>query len=68
MVYKESHLNKKSNECAILWNIWFELRQNGDPLKDIARQAWCKCADELGAMVHEEVKTNPRYKDLTNNL
>ena len=27
-----------------------------------ARKLWCKCADELGEMVSQEVKTNPRYK------
>jgi hypothetical protein len=27
-----------------------------------ARKRWCKCADELGEMVSQEVKTNPRYK------
>jgi len=67
MVYKEPHLNKKSNECAALWHIWFELRQIDDPLRHIARQAWCKCADELGELIQEEVKTNPRYRHLTNN-
>ena len=29
-----------------------------------ARQRWCKCADELGEMVSQEVKTNPRYKGI----
>jgi hypothetical protein len=29
-----------------------------------ARKAWCKCCDEFGIMVSEEVKTNPRYRDM----
>jgi len=29
-----------------------------------ARRRWCKCADELGEMVSEEVKTNPRYNNV----
>jgi len=29
-----------------------------------ARQRWCKCADELGEMVSQEVKTNSRYKEI----
>ena len=29
-----------------------------------ARRAWCKCCEEFGIMVSEEVKTNPRYKDM----
>ena len=32
-----------------------------DPLAKTARRTWFKCADELGEMVSEEVKTNPRY-------
>ena len=31
-----------------------------------ARRAWCKCCDEFGIMVSEEVRTNPRYKDMKN--
>ena len=29
-----------------------------------ARQKWCQCADELGEMVSQEVKTNPCYKEI----
>jgi len=29
-----------------------------------ARQIWCQCADELGEMISQEVKTNSRYKGL----
>ncbi len=29
-----------------------------------ARQNWGQCVVEFGEMVSEEVKTNPRYKDL----
>ena len=29
-----------------------------------ARKAWCKCCDEFGIMITEEVKTNPRYKHM----
>ena len=31
-----------------------------------ARKAWCKCCDEFGIMVSEEVRTNPRYKNMKN--
>ena len=48
----------------MLWHIWFKLQEKNDPLKKEARRAWCKCADELGEMVNQEVKTNPRYKDI----
>ena len=29
-----------------------------------ARRAWCKCCDEFSIMCHEEVMSNPRYKDM----
>ena len=29
-----------------------------------ARSEWSKCCTEFGEMVSQEVKTNPRYKDL----
>jgi hypothetical protein len=32
-----------------------------DPLAKTARKTWCKCADELGEMIQEEYKSNPRY-------
>ena len=63
-VYREPHLQRKSDECAALWYIWFELYNAKDPLAKTTRKAWCKCADELGEMVSEEVKTNPRYRDI----
>jgi len=63
-VYREPHLQKKSDECAALWHIWYKLYLAKDPLAKPARRAWCKCADELGEMVNQEVKTNPRYRDI----
>ena len=29
-----------------------------------AREKWSKCVTEFGEMVSQEVKTNPRYKDI----
>ena len=29
-----------------------------------ARERWGKCVTEFGKMVSQEVKTNPRYKDI----
>ena len=66
MSYKEPHLQKKSDECAELWREWFSLFQ--DPEKKYSqetkelRNKWCKCCDEFGEMVSQEVKTNPQYK------
>ena len=28
------------------------------------RQDWCNCVTEFGEMVSQEVKTNPRYRDI----
>jgi hypothetical protein len=61
-MYREPHLNEKNAECALLWHEWYKLFLAKDPLAKDARKIWCKCADELGELVSEEVKTNPRYK------
>ena len=63
-MYKEPHLQKKSDECAALWREWFELLSNKNSAAKELRKEWCNCADELGEMVHQEFKTNPRYKDI----
>jgi hypothetical protein len=63
-VYREPHLQKKSDECAVLWHIWYKLYLDKDPLAKTARKTWCKCADELGEMIQEEYKTNPRYHEV----
>jgi len=44
-VYREPHLNKKSDECAALWREWFELLSNKDPAAKELRKEWCQCAD-----------------------
>ena len=65
-MYREPHLQRKSDECRDLWLVWKEL-WDADKLskesKD-ARKRWSKCVTEHGKMISEEVKTNPRYKDL----
>ena len=63
-MYKEPHLQKKSEECKILWNIWYEMMMNKDPLASTARKTWIKCVDEFSKMVHQEYLTNPKYKHL----
>jgi len=65
-VYREPHLNKKSDECAALWHEWFGMNYNQkdkEKAKDLRKQ-WCQCASELGKLISEEVKTNPRYNGL----
>jgi hypothetical protein len=65
-MYKEPHLQKKSEECKILWNIWYEMMMNKDPLASTARKTWIKCADEFSEMIHQEYLTNDKYKNLRN--
>jgi hypothetical protein len=63
-LYQEPHLQKKSDECAELWREWFSLfqtRDHNDPERKELRKKWCKCCEEFGEMVSQEVKTNPRY-------
>ena len=69
-MYREPYLNRKSAECALLWQKWYEFKYNQpeNPLASSVakelRSKWCQCADELGEMVHETVRTDPRYKNL----
>ena len=62
-MYREPHLQEKSDECRDLWLVWKELWDidpNSKEAKD-ARQKWGKCVTEFGKMVSEEVRTNTRY-------
>ena len=62
-MYREPHLNKKSKECTDIWYEWYETEyvlKDKEKAKEL-RKEWCECASELGEMVSQEVKTNPRY-------
>jgi len=62
-MYREPHLQCKSDECRDLWIWWKELwdrDKNSREAKD-ARQKWCNCVTEFGEMVSEELKTNTKY-------
>ena len=62
-MYREPHLQKKSDECAVIWREWFKEKfenKNGENAKEL-RKKWCQCVTEFGEMVSEEVKTNTRY-------
>ena len=65
-MYREPHLQRKSDECRDLWLVWKELWDADKFSKEAkeARKKWSKCVTEHGKMISEEVKTNPRYKDL----
>ena len=65
-MYKEPHLQQKSDECAAIWHEWLKAEytnKNKEKAKEL-RKKWSKCCDEFGEMVSQEVKTNPRYKDI----
>ena len=64
-LYKEPHLQRKSDKCAALWKNWYNYHYG---LKDfdrakIVRKQWCKCCDEFSIMLDDELKTNPRYNN-----
>tara|TARA_B100001287_G_scaffold252532_1_gene234574 strand:+ start:1851 stop:2054 length:204 start_codon:yes stop_codon:yes gene_type:complete len=62
-MYREPHLQKKSDECRDLWWVWkkfWDIDAFSDETKE-ARKMWSDSVDEFGEMIREEVKTNPRY-------
>jgi len=62
-MYREPHLQCKSDQCRDLWWVWKELwdvDMYSEETKE-ARQKWGKCVDEFSEMLSQEVKTNPRY-------
>ena len=65
-MYREPHLQCKSDECRDLWLVWKELWDEDNLSKESqeARKKWGECVTEFGEMVSYEVVTNPRYKDL----
>jgi len=62
-MYREPHLQRKSEECSDLWWAWKELwnlDMHSEETKE-ARKKWSKCCSEMGAMISQEVETNSRY-------
>jgi hypothetical protein len=65
-MYREPHLQRKSDECADLWLWWKELWDrdpNSKEAKD-ARQKWGQCVTEFGKIISQEVKTNHCYTSI----
>ena len=62
-MYREPHLQCKSDECRDLWLVWKEIWDRDKDSKEAkdARQKWCQGVTEFGEMVSEEVRTNTRY-------
>ena len=65
-MYREPHLQRKSDECRDLWLVWKELWDVDKFSKEAqeARKKWGECVTEHGKMISHEAKTNPRYKDI----
>ena len=65
-MYREPHLQCKSDECRDLWLAWKELWDRDKHSKESqkARKNWGKCVTEFGEMVSQEAKTNPRYNSI----
>ena len=65
-MYREPHLQCKSDECRDLWLVWKEIWDVDNQSKEAkdARKKWGECVTEFGEMISEEVKTNPRYTSI----
>ncbi|QJT70243.1 hypothetical protein SynMITS9220M01_237 [Synechococcus phage SynMITS9220M01] len=70
-MYKEPHLQRKSDQCAYLWKNWYNYKYGlqDEEKAEECRKLWGKCVEEHAAMCDHEVKTNPMYanmRDLNN--
>ena len=65
-MYREPHLQCKSDECRDLWLVWKELWDRDKNSKEAkkARKKWGQCVTEFGEMVSEELRTNTRYNGI----
>lgn len=65
-MYREPHLQEKSDECRDLWLVWKELWDRDKNSKEAkkARKKWGQCVTEFGEMVSEELRTNTRYNGI----
>ena len=63
-MYREPHLQKKSDECSVLWREWYALWKNNNSDHVEKRLEWDKCCDEFSEMLSQEVKTNTRYHNI----
>ena len=54
-MYKEPHLQRKSDQCALIWKNWYNYKYGLKNEKAAARyrKLWCKCVDELSVMLHQ---------------
>ena len=65
-MYREPHLQKKSEECSKIWYEWYDAKfkdKDEEKAKEL-RKTWSNCVTEFGKMVSQEAKTNPRYNSI----
>ena len=62
-MYREPHLQRKSDQCAYLWMNWYNYKYGlrDEEKAEECRKLWGKCVEEHAAMCDHEVKTNPIY-------
>ena len=52
-MYREPHLQKKSDECAAIWYKWYDAKfkdKDEEKAKEL-RKTWSNCVTEFGEMV-----------------
>ena len=62
-MYREPHLQRKSDQCAYLWKNWYNYKyglKDEEKAKEY-RELWGKCIEEHTKMCDKEIKTNHRY-------
>jgi len=67
-MYREPHLQRKSDKCAALWREWYNYKfglKDEEKAKEY-RELWGKCVDEHSKMIQAVVNENPIYN--TENL
>ena len=63
LMYREPHLQRKSDQCAYLWKNWYNYKfglKDEEKAKEY-RKLWGECCNEFGKILDHEVKTNTRY-------
>jgi|ETNvirenome_6_30_1030629.scaffolds.fasta_scaffold19173_3 hypothetical protein len=65
-MYREPHLQRKSDQCAYLWKNWFNYKYGlkDEKMAEETRELWRKCVEEHAEMCDREIKTNPIYTSM----
>lgn len=65
-MYREPHLQRKSDQCAYLWKNWFNYKYGlkDEKKAEEIRELWRQCVAEHTEMCDHELKTNPMYTNM----